>query len=180
MHARLAEAMEFVEEKRRELVASVEGVPRADLTRHSAAGAWSVAEILDHLRMVESGVARLITKRVQQARDAGIAKEETSADSVLGCLEPYSFSLESRKLKSPEAVRPNPNADPDEALEGLVATRQTLRHAASSANGVALGEIKHTHAILGELDLYQWLIFLGQHEVRHRKQIERTLNSLPR
>lgn len=30
-----------------------------------------------------------------------------------------------------------------------------------------------------ELDLYQWLIFIGQHEGRHKKQIERTLNSIP-
>ena len=47
-----------------------------------------------------------------------------------------------------------------------------------TANGLAIGEIKHTHAILGELDLYQWLIFLGQHERRHTRQIERTLKSL--
>jgi hypothetical protein len=54
-----------------------------------------------------------------------------------------------------------------------------LRAAVVTADGVALGEIKHNHAILGELDLYQWLIFVGQHEGRHRKQIERTLKSIP-
>jgi hypothetical protein len=48
-----------------------------------------------------------------------------------------------------------------------------------SASGLSLGEIKHTHPILGELDLYQWLIFVGQHEGRHKKQIERTLKSIP-
>ena len=32
---------------------------------------------------------------------------------------------------------------------------------------------------VGEIDLYQWLIFVGQHEGRHRKQIERTLKSIP-
>ncbi|HJQ52218.1 MAG TPA: DinB family protein [Gemmatimonadaceae bacterium] len=179
MHARLAEAMDFVEEKRRELLASVEGVAPADLSRRTAPDAWSVAQILDHLRMVESGVARLITKRVQQAKAAGIA-EEQSTESVIPSFEPHRIKLESGRLTSPEPVRPNADPDPIEALGGLAVTRQALREAASSANGVALGEIKHTHAILGELDLYQWLIFLGQHEVRHRKQIERTLTSLPR
>jgi len=38
---------------------------------------------------------------------------------------------------------------------------------------------KHTHPVLGELDLYQWLIFVGQHEGRHKKQIDRTLKSIP-
>ena len=50
-----------------------------------------------------------------------------------------------------------------EALEGLAGSREALRAAIVAANGVALGEIKHTHPILGELDLYQWLIFLGEH-----------------
>ena len=49
----------------------------------------------------------------------------------------------------------------------------------ATADGLALGEIKHDHVVLGELDLYQWLIFLGQHEARHTKQIERTLKSIP-
>ena len=69
--------------------------------------------------------------------------------------------------------------DISEALEGLESSREALRAAVVSADGLSLGEIKHTHAILGELDLYQWLIFVGQHEARHRKQIERTLQSLP-
>ena len=82
-------------------------------------------------------------------------------------------------LKSPEPVKPRPNIDINEALEGLESSREALRGAAVLASGVPLGEIKHTHAILGELDLYQWLIFLGQHEGRHKKQIERTLKSIP-
>jgi hypothetical protein len=76
-------------------------------------------------------------------------------------------------------VLPRADIDFKEALDGLESSRDALRTAVVSANGLALGEIKHTHAILGELDLYQWLIFVGQHEGRHRKQIERTLKSIP-
>lgn len=106
MHARLAETMTFVEEKRRELLQSFEGVEGDRLCRRAAPDGWSVAEILE-------------------------------------------------------------------------SSREALRAAAVSASGLSLGEIKHTHPILGELDLYQWLIFVGQHEGRHKKQIERTLKSIP-
>lgn len=177
MHARLAETMSFVEEKRRELLASFDDAPRERLSRRTGPDAWSVAEILDHLRMVESGVARLITKRVMQAKAAGIGREE-STSSVMPSFDEHKARLESSILQSPETVRPKANASIDEALEGLTASRDALRAAVDSADGVALGEIKHTHAILGELDLYQWLIFVGNHEVRHRKQIERTLKSI--
>jgi hypothetical protein len=178
MHARLAETMDYVEEKRKELLQSFAGAPSNRLSQRVVKDSWSVAEILDHLRMVESGVARLITKRVGQAKEAGLG-EEKSTTSVMPSFDKYSAELESRILKSPETVLPRQGVDFKEALDGLASSRKALRDAALSANGLAIGEIKHTHAVLGELDLYQWLIFVGQHEGRHRKQIERTLKSIP-
>src|SRR2546423_14370608 len=74
MHPRLAETMTFVEEKRRDLLKSVEGVEGERLCRRAATDGWSVAEILEHLRMVEAGGARLITKRGNQARQAGLSQ----------------------------------------------------------------------------------------------------------
>ena len=178
MHARLAEAMDYVEEKRKELLQSFAGTPADRLARKPSDGAWSVAEILDHLGIVESGVARLIAKRVAKAREAGLG-EEKSTESVLASFDRQRAKLETMKMQSPTSVEPRVNADLAEALEGLKNSRESLRAAALAANGLSLSEIKHTHPFLGELDLYQWLIFLGQHEARHRKQIERTLNSIP-
>ena len=178
MHARLAETMDYVEEKRKELLQSFAGASASRLSRRAAQDSWSVAEILDHLRMVESGVARLITKRVGQAKEAGLGEEKSTA-SVMPSFDRYSAQLEGAVLKSPEMVLPRVDVDFKEALDGLESSRQALRAAVVSANGLAIGEIKHTHAVLGELDLYQWLIFVGQHEGRHRKQIERTLKSIP-
>ena len=178
MHTRLAEAMDYVEEKRKELLQSFDGVPGDRLCRRATPDGWSVAEILEHLRMVEAGVARLITKRVGQAREAGLG-EERSTDSVLPTFEQYRARLDSAVLEAPATVLPRANIDISEDVEGLESSREALRAAAVSANGLSIGEIKHTHPVLGEIDLYQWLIFVGQHEGRHRKQIERTLNSIP-
>jgi len=178
MHARLAETMTFVEEKRRELLQSFEGVDGDRLSRRAAPDGWSVAEILEHLRMVESGIARLITKRVGQAREAGLGEEKSTA-SVMPTFARYSAALDGAVMQAPAAVQPRANVDIGEALEGLDSSREALRAAVVSASGLSLGEIKHTHPILGELDLYQWLIFVGQHEGRHKKQIERTLKSIP-
>ena len=178
MHARLAEAMEYVEEKRTELLKSFADVPGDRLCRRATEDTWSVAEILEHLRMVEAGVARLITKRVGQARDAGLGDEKSTA-TVLPTFAQHKAKLEQGVMVAPATVLPRANIDISEAVEGLESSREALRAAAVSANGLSIGEIKHTHAILGELDLYQWLIFVGEHEARHRKQIERTLKSIP-
>jgi hypothetical protein len=128
--------------------------------------------------MVESGIARLITKRVGQAKEAGIGEEQATT-SVMPSFERYAAVLDSSILKTPEGAKPNPDVDIAEALHGLATSREALRSAVAAADGVPLAEIKHTHAVVGELDLYQWLIFVGHHEVRHRKQIERTLKSIP-
>jgi DinB family protein len=170
--------MSYVEEKRRELLQSFDGVPGDRLSRRANPGGWSVAEILEHLRMVESGVARMITKRVAKAREEGLG-EERSTSSVMSSFEPHAAKLEAGRLQSPAMVVPRADVDIGAALAGLESSREALRAAIVSADGLSIGEIKHTHVVLGELDLYQWLIFVGHHEVRHRKQIERTLQSLP-
>ena len=178
MHPRLAETMDFVEEKRRELLKSFDGVPGERLCRRANASGWSVAEILEHLRIVESGIARIITKRVAKAREEGL-RNETSTASVMPSFAPLATKLDSGTLEAPAIIQPKADIDISEALEGLETSREALRAAVASADGLAIGDIKHTHMVLGEIDLYQWVIFVGHHEARHRKQIERTLQSLP-
>ena len=178
MHARLAETMDYVEDKRKELLQSFAGVPEDRLSRRASPDAWSVAEIVDHLSIVEAGVARLIAKRAARARETGLG-EEKSTESVMASFDQQRAVLDGTLMESPTTVRPRANVDFSEALKGLESSREALRVAVQGASGLSLGEIKHPHPILGELDLYQWLIFIGQHEGRHRKQIERTLNSIP-
>ena len=178
MHARLAETMDYVEDQRKELLQSFAGVPSELLCQRASADGWSVSEILDHLSIVEAGIARLIAKRAARARDAGLG-EETSTESVLASFDPYRARLDATTvMQAPTTVLPRANVDIKEAIKGLESSREALRVAVLGASGLSLGEIKHTHPLLGELDLYQWLIFVGQHEGRHTKQIERTLNSI--
>jgi uncharacterized damage-inducible protein DinB len=176
MHARLAEAMDYAEEMRQELLRSLAGIPKDRMGVRPSLNEWSVAEIVEHLRVVEGGIARLVAKRVGQAREAGL-RAETSSESVLGSLDAFAATLEG-PIDAPATVRPRSNADFDEAMAGLDTSRQALRLAAASADGLAIGEIKHTHPTIGELDLYQWLVFIGKHEARHTRQVARTLRAI--
>src|SRR6266550_9582580 len=100
MHAKLAETMDYIEEKRKELLRSFAGVPADRLGRRPSEGAWSVAEILDHLGIVESGVARMIAKRAGKAREAGLGQEK-STESVLASFDQHRSTLERMKMESP-------------------------------------------------------------------------------
>jgi hypothetical protein len=170
MHPRLAEVMDFVERKRKDLLQSFAGVAPEPMRRRVSDESWSVAEIIDHLRLVE-------TRRAADARAKGVG-EERSTESVLGSLDRLEIEAATHLMEAPSIVRPRPYADPADAIAGLDDSRKALREAAASVSGLALGEIRQLHRGLGEeLDLYQWLVFLGQHEGRHARQIQRTLNT---
>ena len=91
---------------------------------------------------------------------------------MLGALEGRRITDRTRKLVAPEIVAPIGGFTRDEALAALEKSRVELRRAVRDADGLALGEIRHTHVVLGELDLYQWILFVGQHERRHLAQLE--------
>jgi hypothetical protein len=170
MHSRLAELSEHLAAQRRELLDVASGVPADSWQTRPGADRWSVSEILQHLHQVEMGCAAVLSKRITQAREAGHpAERETS--SVLGTLDQFGVSQLDRKLVAPERVQPAENPDRETAERRLAASRAALLAAMESGDGLALGEIRHTHLRFGELDLYQWCLFVAEHEKRHVTQL---------
>ena len=53
-----------------------------------------------------------------------------------------------------------------------------LGAAAVSGDGLALSEVLHTHPILGEINLYQWMLFVGSHKARHALQVREIAEEL--
>jgi hypothetical protein len=63
----------------------------------------------------------------------------------------------------------------DDSLASLLMSRERLRDILIDNCDVDLSSIKRPHPLLRDLDMYQWALFVAQHEERHRRQIERTL-----
>lgn len=171
MHPRLQELVERLERERAGVLEAADGLPREQWPRRPAADRWSVCEVALHLHRVEGGVARLIAKRAAQARAAGHPAERETG-SVLGALDGRRVAERAPALVAPAQVSPDDPPDADGAVRILAESRRALLESIASADGLALGAIKHTHPVLGEIDLYQWLLFVAQHEARHREQIQ--------
>ncbi|HEX7940956.1 MAG TPA: DinB family protein [Gemmatimonadaceae bacterium] len=177
MHSRLAELSERLAAERRELLDVASGVPADRWQTRPSVERWSVSEILQHLHQVEMGCAGVLSKRITQAREAGHpAERETS--SVLGTLDHLGVSQLDRKLVAPERVQPAENPDRETAERRLAESRAALLAALESGDGLALGEIRHTHPRFGELDLYQWCLFVAEHEKRHVTQLREVVAQL--
>ncbi len=58
-----------------------------------------------------------------------------------------------------------------EALTALDGTRAALLAVLEGAGGRRLEDLSYQHPFAGNLDLYQWIAFVGLHEARHVAQI---------
>lgn len=171
MHPRFAELTEYLAQQRRAVLAAASAVPTELWTQQPAADRWSISQILEHLHRVESGTAALVAKRIAKARAAG-HPAETETSSMLGTLERFAVSDRSRPLVAPQIAEPTENPDGETMQRRLAKSRAALVSAIESGDGLALGEIRHTHLRFGELNLYEWILFIGEHEKRHALQIE--------
>jgi hypothetical protein len=170
MQPRLVELLAFLNDERENLLTTASALPGARWGERSVPDRWSVSEILWHLQRTETNIAGLIAKRTTKAR-AEHHPQETETSSVLGRVEMAKVTDRSKRLTSPSSIAPD--EVPDEAtVRGLLETsRAAMRNALTGADGLALGTIMHTHPAFGELDLYQWILFVGLHERRHGDQI---------
>jgi hypothetical protein len=177
MHPRLAEISEHLAHQRRFLLEVASAVPADSWQARPSNDQWTVSEILEHLYRVDRSVAAVLSKRIAKAREAG-HPAETETSSVLGTLDQFRVSEVVRKLVAPEPVIPTENADRETVERLLSESRAALNAAITSGDGLALGSIKHTHLRLGELDLYQWMLFVAGHEKRHTAQLREVARQL--
>jgi hypothetical protein len=176
MHPRLAELVRYADDRRAELEAAATRLPYERWSDRPAADCWSVAQVFDHLHLSESGTARLLAKRIARAKDAGLGPE-VSGDSMMQSLDWYPI-IDGPKRQAPEIVVPRAEARAPEVHEALRRSRADLHAALRSGDGLALGEVTATHPVLGVINVYQWVLFIGQHEARHTRQVAEIVRRL--
>jgi uncharacterized damage-inducible protein DinB len=170
MSPRLEEVLNYLDSERVALRDAVELVPTELRDQQPGPDRWSVAQVLQHLVIIEKRIGMGMTKWVADAKAAGVGPEvETS--SVLNSLDLALIADRSRRRNAPDEVRPNGDLEAASAWTALEQTRAALRAAVLPADGLALGEVIQPHPVLGPINLYQWLLFVGSHETRHTGQV---------
>ncbi|MGE5836750.1 MAG: DinB family protein [Acidobacteriota bacterium] len=170
MHPRIQELLAYLTSAGVHLTDAVEAVPREQRDIKPAADRWSVAEVLEHLSIVETNIAKLIAKRVAEGRAAGVGPERETR-TVLWTLDSARVLDRRERIEAADPVQPRAGLDADAAMAALSKAQAAIRDAVVAADGLALGEITHPHRTLGPLDMYQWIVFTATHEMRHILQI---------
>ncbi|MET0645338.1 MAG: DinB family protein [Pyrinomonadaceae bacterium] len=165
------EIFEHIDHTRARLFAAVEGLSEEQQAYTPSPDRWSAADLVEHLSIVEAGVAKLLDKLLAKAEESGDgARAEAEAFDPVSIEE---FVERSRGVKheAPERIRPTGLALTDSLahLRESRAALHALRPRLERTDGRAL---RFPHPNWGPLDLYQWLLFLAAHEDRHLAQLE--------
>ena len=170
MQARTAELLTFLDRHHRELRQALDAVPADRRERHPEAGRWSVANVVEHLGIVETNVTRVLTARTGEARLKGLGPAH--ATPVVDDAEVARYLDRERRLTSGDASQPKSGLALDAAWSRLDAARQLTKGLVHDVDGLDVSAVVFPHAALGTLNFYQWIAFLGGHESRHRLQIQ--------
>jgi hypothetical protein len=176
MHPRLAEIVRYVDERRADLESAACRLPYERWSERPSADAWSVAQVFDHLHLSESGTARLLAKRIARAKEAGLGRER-SDESLMQSLDFFPI-VDGPSRQAPEIVVPRADVRAPEVHDALRRSRADLHAALREGDGLALEEVTATHPALGVINAYQWVLFVGQHEARHTRQVEEIVRRL--
>ena len=177
MHPRLAEVMAHANETRAALEAAVASIPPALLHVRPSSDEWSVIEIVDHVRMIELSVTRVMSRTLDAARAAGIGPER-STESVLHSLDGFGVRSGRNRMVSPSFATPRADVLLATVLDELRSARAAFATTIATGDGLELSTVTAKHPALGLIDIYQWVLFVAHHDVRHTKQIVRAIERL--
>ena len=168
MHSITRELLAYLDEQRSVLKSAFESVSPELRERPPAPDRWSAANIVEHLAIVEARISKLLSERIAEVRPGLTA--ETSTDPILPTIDYKRMYDRSTCVKAPEVVIPT-GLDAGSAWAALENAGSMLRSILLANEGIALSTVTHPHPRFGTLSVYDWVAFLGAHEVRHAEQI---------
>jgi hypothetical protein len=177
MHPRSEEVLNYLDARRKELRAAIDSVPAQARNTPPSDKQWSVAQVLDHLTIIDKRIAAGVGKWIADAKGTGLG-QETETTSVAGTIPNEKIVDRSRKVEAPEEIRPRTDVDAETAWAELEQARAKLRAAFLTGDGLALGEVVQPHPVLGPINIYQWMLFCASHEARHTLQIREIAGQL--
>lgn len=175
----VAELFEEMDRTRRRLHSTLDGLDAEQENLRDSPERWSIAEIIEHVAIVEGRIAGLAGKVVGKAEAEGAERAGTDAPFTPIDLREIAERGAREKYTAPETAAPAGGVRVADSLARLTESSAALRLLRPRIEALDLSAYKFPHPAFGPLDLYRWLAVLGLHEERHRRQIEGIKNAQP-
>lgn len=153
---------------RQEVLEAVDGLPDDLLNRKPAEDEWSPMEVLEHLYLMEIYIAKNLSKQ--------LAKEE----SEKAVKKPIQLTVNRMvKVDAPAPVVPSGEYRTLEDIKARLEESRIFLDSVYDGTTVEVLESKSMpHPVFGKVPLIQWFPFIGLHEKRHLKQLEKTIEKI--
>src|ERR1700682_363172 len=159
-------------ESRARLFAAADVVPTRQWRASPGQEAWSTAEVIAHLMMVEQRIT---------ASANNLLREPPRSVPIWRRVHLPLRAAEWRAIrrKSPVPLNPNLLGEKEVMLAALREVRsQTIAFLDALPNR-DLGVYRWPHPFFGSLNFYDWFRVVAYHEIRHSKQIREIVELLP-
>lgn len=157
-----------LDEKRQQVLDFIDGISEETAKQKPSENQWSILNVLEHLYLME----QLVVYQINQAIKQGDQQQTTSKPLERTTNRDY-------KVEAPESVRPKDEfMSMEEAKKGLKKTREATLFLVHNKEEDTLQNRVFPHPSFGDMNLQQWVEFIGWHELRHLEQMKEIKNQL--
>lgn len=153
-----------------------EGISETEANAVIEGESWTLAALVEHVSIVESGISRIAAKLVSAAKEAGV--ESDGSFQMSDTLAAKFRELAGSKFEAPERVKPTGGIAITESLGNLEASTARFAEMKADLESYDVSAFKFPHPYFGDMTPAEWLLVLGGHEARHMAQGKRMLEKL--
>lgn len=157
-------AAAYLASTRDELISAVLNLSLSQSLFKREPGEWSIADIVEHLVIIEGRVQALIS-RMPEAPHADPNRNDEETDRFIVHMLPRRIS----RVQAPEAALPKGDCTLPQAIDQFARKREET--ACLLAFAPCLRGRVIPHPIFGLWDGYQWILATASHTARHLAQI---------
>ncbi|MCO6509711.1 MAG: DinB family protein [Aridibacter famidurans] len=170
----VGEIYEANDRVRERLLSVVSGLTEEQEALRTEKGDWTVAAIVEHLAVVEEGMAKIANRLLKKAAEAGQASDGSAKISERTVEKAAEWNR--GRFEAPDMVLPTGAVPVAESVAKMMVNREKLIELKETFENVDGTGFTFPHPMFGPLTAQEWLALIGSHETRHVTQIEKILN----
>ena len=147
------------EQAQERFIAAVSNLTEAQANFRSDENQWTIAEIVEHISIVNDGFLRLTHKLLKEAESA---PKPTKTDLNLGHTSLDENGQQREPFQAPERVRPKGGVSVEDSLAKMRVALAGFADIQPRLEAVDLSEQVFPHPALGPFNAYQWMVLLGR------------------
>ena len=158
-------AVQYLETTRKNIVDATRGLSDAQWNFKPSPFRWSVAQVMEHIAASEDLLRQIAEDQIKKAPPAPDRDLKKTDDKVLEVIPDRS-----RKFQAPEMLRPrNQFGSPEAALKHFLESRAKTVELLNGTPDLRAHVVES--GLLGKIDAYERILFIGAHSERHTKQL---------